>query len=280
MGRIQEGDAVIFVNYREDSVRELTEVFTLDSFDRFGRTKLHDLFFVTMTEYDKRFPVRAAFSPLEIPHPLGQVVSDAGKKQIHIAESEKYAHVTYFFNGGIEHPFPGESRKLVPSLKNIRFDEKPEMSAASIVESVLKSIESYDFVFANFANGDMVGHTGNFQATVKAIEVVDFSLGMIIPKVLEKGGAVIVTADHGNAEEKIFSTSGAKRTNHTANPVPFYVVAESLRREVARTEAEIRAMYSRTEGVITDIAPTTLELMDLSIPKEMSGISLLPRLLS
>ncbi|PIR69280.1 MAG: 2,3-bisphosphoglycerate-independent phosphoglycerate mutase [Candidatus Niyogibacteria bacterium CG10_big_fil_rev_8_21_14_0_10_46_36] len=278
-GRIRAGDAVIFVNYREDSMRELTEAFTLNGFDRFARNIIDNVFFVTMTEYDKRFPVHAAFPPLEIAYPLARVISDAGKKQIHIAESEKYAHVTYFFNGGIESPFPGEDRKLIPSPKNIRFDEKPEMSAAGVTESVLDAIESYDFVLANFANGDMVGHTGNLQATVKAIEVIDFSLGMIIPKVLEKGGAVIVTADHGNAEEKIFSTSGEKRTNHTSNPVPFYLIANETKRTAPRSDAETRVMYGHTEGVITDIAPTILELLDLPVPKEMIGLSLLGRLL-
>lgn len=280
MGRIREGDAVIFINYREDSARELTEAFVMNGFDRFGRSKLEDLFFVTMTEYDKRFSAAVAFPPLEISYPLARVISDAGKKQFHVAETEKYAHVTYFFNGGIEQPFPGEERKLVASLKNIRFDEKPEMSAGGITEAVLDAIDSYDFILANFANGDMVGHTGNFQATVRAIEVIDFSLGMIIPKVLEKGGAVIVTADHGNAEEKIFLVSGAKRTNHTANPVPFYLIAPDAKRASPLSADDIRKKYEHTEGVITDVAPTALELMGLDIPKEMTGISLLARLLS
>lgn len=278
MGRIREGDAVIFINYREDSSRELTEAFVMNGFDRFGRNKLEDLFFVTMTEYDKRFPVAVAFPPLEISYPLARVISDAGKKQFHVAETEKYAHVTYFFNGGVEQPFSGEQRKLVPSLKNIRFDEKPEMSAGGITEAVLDAVGSYDFVLANFANGDMVGHTGNFQATVQAIEVVDFSLGMIIPKVLEKGGAVIVTADHGNAEEKIFPVSGERRTNHTANPVPFYLIASELKRNAPRSVLEIRQKYEHTEGVITDVAPTILELMGLPAPREMGGLSLISRL--
>ncbi|MDP2676307.1 MAG: 2,3-bisphosphoglycerate-independent phosphoglycerate mutase [bacterium] len=279
VGRIRSGDAVIFVNYREDSVRELTGAFTEIGFDRFLRDPIDDLFFVTMTEYDKRFPAHIAFPPLGIEYSLGRVVSDAGKKQIHIAESEKYAHVTYFFNGGAENPFPGEDRKLVPSLKNIPFDEKPEMSAKDITEAVLDAIGSYDFVLANFANGDMVGHTGNFQATVQAIEVLDFSLGMIIPKVLEQGGAVIVTSDHGNAEEKIFPVSGERRTNHTANPVPCYLIASDIKQSIPRTSADIKAMYAHSEGVITDVAPTALELMGLPVPREMTGVSLLPRLL-
>lgn len=277
--RIREGDSVIFVNYREDSARELTAAFTLNEFNYFTRNKLENIFFVTMTEYEKRFPVEVAFPSLELTHTLSEVISDAGMKQMHIAETEKYAHVTYFFNGGIEKPVPGEDRKLIPSPRNVRFDEVPEMSARGVTDAVLDGLHVYDFILVNFANPDMVGHTGNFQATVQALEVVDFSLGMVSAAVLEKGGAVVISADHGNAEEKIFPMSGEKRTGHTSNPVPFFIIANEMKRKTARDAAEIKKMYSHTEGVLTDIAPTLLELMGLPIPSEMTGVSLLSRLL-
>ncbi|MBI4114464.1 MAG: 2,3-bisphosphoglycerate-independent phosphoglycerate mutase [Candidatus Niyogibacteria bacterium] len=278
-GTMQDNDAVIFLNYREDSARELTSAFTDQGFDKFGRRLLRNLFFVTMTEYDARFPVAVAFPPITIEHPLSRVISDGGFSQLHIAETEKYAHVTYFFNGGIEKMFPGEARELVPSPKNIRFDEKPEMAAADVTDAILDGMQNYDFVLANFANADMVGHTGNLKATVKAVEILDYSLGIIIPKVLEQGGGVVITSDHGNAEEKLYFPSGEKRTSHTTNPVPFYLVLNEVKRDRPRTPVEIKALYSATEGVLSDIAPTLLELMDLSMPSEMTGISLLPRLL-
>lgn len=279
IGRFRNNDALIFFNYREDSMRELTASLTVDGFDKFAREKLNNFVFVTMTQYDEKFlGVDVAFPPLELQYPLARVLSDAGKKQLHVGETEKYAHVTYFFNGGIEKPFPNEDRKLIPSPKNVRYDDVPEMSASAVARTVIEDLENYDFILANFANGDMVGHTGNFEATVKAIEALDFSIGEIIPKTLEKGGVVIITSDHGNAEEKIYATSGEKRTKHTINPVPFFIIAKELRRVTPITVAEIKKAYSHTEGVLTDVAPTILELMKLEKSKEMTGISLLSRL--
>ncbi len=277
-GRIKSGDAVIFYNYREDSERELVSAFVMDHFTDFPRTKLDNLCFVTMTEYDKKFPAIVAFPPLDINWPLARAIGEAGLKQLHIAETEKYAHVTYFVNGGREEAFPGEDRSLVHSPHTAHFDEVPEMSAAQVTEAVLENLGKYDFILVNLANADMVGHTGNFQATVKALETVDFSMGRIIAKVLELKGAVVVTADHGNAEEKIYAVSGEKRTKHTINPVPFFVIAEDLKHATPLTENEIYQHYRKTMGVITDVAPTVLSLMGLHQPAEMTGINLLPKI--
>jgi len=277
-GRIESGDAVIFYNFREDSVRELTSAFVSDAFSGFPREKIKSLFFVTMTEYDERFSVRVAFPPLDVPWPLSRVVSDGGFRQLHVAETEKYAHVTYFFNGGKENPYANEERILVPS-SGAHYDEAPEMSASNITGSILENISKQDFILANFANGDMVGHTGNFDATIKALEVLDESLGIFLPRILEAGGALVITSDHGNAEEKIYSISGEKRTKHTSNPVPFFVVASSFFRKTPLGEEEINQRYSEVGGMLTDVAPTIIELMGLRKPADMTGISLLPKIL-
>ncbi|MFA6131346.1 MAG: 2,3-bisphosphoglycerate-independent phosphoglycerate mutase [Patescibacteria group bacterium] len=275
--RIKSGDAVVFFNYREDSEREITAAFVDDAFTGFSRTKIENLFFVTMTEYETRFPVRVAFPPLGIEWPLARTISGAGLKQLHIAETEKYAHVTYFFNGGKETAFSGEDRVLVPSPHVAHFDEVPEMSASKITDAVVENLPHYDFILINLANGDMVGHTGNFSATVKAMEVLDFSLGRIIPKVLELGGAMVITSDHGNAEEKVYATSGEKRTKHTSNPVPCFIVANEYRRAVPRSAQEIINQYNSTKGVIADVAPTVLTLLGIRQSAEMTGVSLLKK---
>ena len=277
-GRIKENDAVIFFNFREDSARELTEAFIADSFDRFGRLKIPNLFFVTMTRYSEQFNVEVAFPPLDVSRPLAKVISDSGLKQLHVAETEKYAHVTYFFNGGEEKPFPGEDRNLIPSLKGARYDQHPEMAAKSVAATVVSGVGEYDFILANLANTDMVGHTGNFEATVRAIEYVDEAVGVMVPAVLKAGGAVLIISDHGNAEEKRYTETGRMRTKHTANPVPFWLVADGARRIDALDEPEIKKLYLRTEGVLSDVAPTILELMNLKKPEEMNGLSLLPKL--
>ncbi|MDO8523469.1 MAG: 2,3-bisphosphoglycerate-independent phosphoglycerate mutase [bacterium] len=277
-GKVEDGDAMIFYNFREDSVRELTSAFISDDFSSFPREKLKNLFFVTMTEYDSKFPAHVAFPPLDIPWPLARVISEAGLTQLHIAETDKYAHVTYFFNGGKEAPFRGESRVLVPSPQNVHFDEVPEMAIEAIANEILKALPQYDFILVNFANGDMVGHTGNLEATVKAIEIMDKTIAKIYPEVFKAGGAMIITADHGNAEEKVYAHSGEKRTKHTANPVPMYVLAPDLKNAEPKTEEEIRLRYADTKGVISDVAPTVLALMGLPKKGEMVGINLLPKI--
>ena len=277
-GRIADGDSVLFFNFREDSARELTSAFSAAGFDKFPRKKINNLTFVSMTQYDPAFPVEVAFGPLNVEEPLARVISESGLKQLHIAETEKYAHVTYFFNGGRELPFDGEDRVLMPSLALAHFEDSPEMSASAVTEKVLSSLGSYDFILVNYANADMVGHTGNFEATVKALEVLDEALGKIIPAVLKSGGALIVTADHGNAEEKLYSMTGEQKTKHTSNPVPFFLVACEFESKSARPEEEIVANYREVKGVLSDVAPTALELLGLASSPQMTGISLIQKL--
>ncbi|TSC79312.1 MAG: 2,3-bisphosphoglycerate-independent phosphoglycerate mutase [Parcubacteria group bacterium Gr01-1014_29] len=277
---IQDGDAVVYWDFREDSARQLTSAFVSDDFSYFTRKKLENLFFVTMTEYDPKFSAAVAFSPVEIEWPLARVFSQASKIQLHVAESEKYAHVTYFFNGGREDPFPGEERVLVPSPPAVNFKDQPEMAATGVTEAVLGGMPTYDFILANYANGDMVGHTGDFEATVKALEILDRELSKIKNAVLGAGGVLLVTADHGNAEEKRYRGSGEPRTKHTTNPIPFFLVADAYRRLEPRTDAAIGGQYHDQGGVLTDVAPTVLELAGIEKPGEMTGISLLGHLTS
>jgi len=276
--RIQNGDAVIFFNYREDSARELTKAFVEQGFDKFPRQKIADLKFVTMTEYGNDLLTEVAFPPLEIKNPLAKIISLANLKQLHIAEAEKYAHVTYFFNGGQERPFENEKRILVPSLKTPHYDDSPEMSAHQITKEVLREIDNHDFIIINFANADMIGHTGNFEACIKAIEVLDGCVGKLIPKILEKNGVAIVTSDHGNVEEKIYKLTGEKMTKHTTNPVPFYLIGNDWKRKTALGQKEIIQMYSETKGMLTDVTPTILEIMKIKIPSEITGRSLISKL--
>lgn len=277
-GRIKDGDSIVFFNFREDSERQLVRAFLDTNFTAFDRGVAPKVFFVTMTEYEKGFPAHVAFPPLDVEWPLAHVISYAGRKQFHVAETEKYAHVTYFFNGGKEKAFPGEDRKLIPSYR-VPFDQKPDMSANEIVDAVLPELGNYDFVLINFANADMVGHTGNFDATVKAIETLDACLAKLKQKIDELGGVLVVTADHGNAEEKRYRITGEPRTKHSSNPVPFYLVANQFRRSSARSSEEIDERMREAQGVLSDVAPTILDLMGLSVPAEMTGINLLSNLL-
>ena len=215
---------------------------------------------------------------MDVSWPLARAVSEAGLRQLHIAETEKYAHVTYFFNGGKEAPYQGEERILIPSPKSAHFDETPEMSAAKIADAILENLEKYDFILANFANGDMVGHTGNFNATVKAIEALDSLMEKLTSKILEVGGVMIITADHGNAEDKVYSASGEKRTKHTSNPVPFFIVVSDYKSRSPRPEQEILSRYMEVKGVLTDVAPTILNLIGLKKPADMTGVDLLPKI--
>jgi 2,3-bisphosphoglycerate-independent phosphoglycerate mutase len=275
IGRIQPNDSIIFFDYREDSVRELTRAFLDDPFSSFTRTQLHNLTFVTMTEYDERFSARVAFPPLDITLSVSEILSIEHKRQVHIAETEKYAHVTYFFNGGRENPFEGEERVLVPSLRSSHFNEAPEMAADSIADKIIEAIPTHDFILANFANGDMIGHTGDFDATIKALEAIDTCLAKILPHVEQANGALIITGDHGNAEEKRYRTTGEPRTKHTANPVPLYLITNDRKLSAPRSEQEVRKSYGTIGGVLTDIAPTVLELMGIKKPGVMTGISLI-----
>ncbi|MBI2021182.1 2,3-bisphosphoglycerate-independent phosphoglycerate mutase [Candidatus Giovannonibacteria bacterium] len=279
MHPISSGDSVIFYNFREDSVRELTSAFLSESFNGFKREKIPNLFFVTMTEYSQNFKAEIAFPPLEISTPLSKIISERGLQQLHIAETEKYAHVTYFFNGGREEPYPKEDRMLIRSERVQYFDQKPEMSAEKVTETILENLDKYDFILANYANGDMVGHTGNFAATVKALEVLDVEVGRVANAIGERGGSLMITGDHGNAEEKIYSVTGEKRTKHTANSVPIYIYAKDLKKSYPREEAEIYGIYDETKGVLTDVAPTVLGLMGFPRNPEMTGVNLMDKVL-
>jgi 2,3-bisphosphoglycerate-independent phosphoglycerate mutase len=261
---IRSGDSVIFFNFRPDRARELTRALNDKVFTGFEREKL-DLTFITMTEYDITLEnVDAAFGPESMSNTLGEYLSSLGKTQLRIAETEKYAHVTFFFNGGVEAPNKNEERVLIPSPKVATYDMKPEMSAYEVCEEVIRRIDSdkYDFIVINFANPDMVGHTGVFEAAKKAIEVVDECVGKIVDKILEKDGVVCITADHGNAEMMTDIITGKTMTSHTTDPVPFIYVSRESK-------------PLRDKGILADIAPTLLQIMGVEVPEEMTGKSLI-----
>lgn len=274
---VKDGDAVIFFNFREDRARELTKAFVLPGFEGFKRDLLK-INFVTLVEYEKDLPVEIAFPPVTLEGGLGQVLSENKLKQLRIAETEKYAHVTYFFNGGKEDPWPGEDRVLIPSPAVSKFDEAPEMSAALLTEKILASIEEekYDFILVNYANADMVGHTANEQACITAVQTVDKCLSMLIPAVLKKGGCLFITADHGNVEEIKNYHTGQINTEHSSNPVPLWFVASDNHRE--KKSEEIVRQQSEVGGLLSDIAPTVLDLLNIQKPEDMNGESLLPML--
>ncbi len=277
---IKEGDSVIFFNFRADRARQITKAFVLPSFTKFNRPKyLRDLVFVAMTEYEKDLPIEVAFGPQKIEMPLARVISEAGLKQLHISETEKYAHVTFFFNGGREEKFKGEERIIVPSPQVLNYDQKPEMSAVKVMEKIIKEIDSekFDFIIVNFANPDMVGHTGNLSATVQAIEIIDEIVGQIVSRVLSKGGVTLITADHGNAEEVYKLQTGEIDKEHSINPVPFYIIGQMFEGKVAAGAAGAGKDLSQivSAGVLADVAPTVLKIMGLKRPEEMTGRSLI-----
>jgi 2,3-bisphosphoglycerate-independent phosphoglycerate mutase len=268
VARVKDNDIVLMFNFRADRVRELTHVFTDKNWNQFAtahRPKLAS--YVTFTQYDKHFTLPVVFPPVSMDHILAEEISNAGLKQLRIAETEKYAHVTYFFNGGREEPFPNEDRALIPSPKDVpTYDLKPEMSAYLVTDELLKRIEDedYSFIVLNFANGDMVGHSGKLKAAIKACEVVDICLGKIVEKFTAKGGTVIITADHGNAETMRDPLSGSPITAHSSNPVPFILISDTYKNATLLHE-----------GALCDIAPTILWLQQLDIPDEMTGNNLI-----
>jgi 2,3-bisphosphoglycerate-independent phosphoglycerate mutase len=273
---IKENDAVIFFNFRPDRARELTKAFVLPEFDKFTRPPIKNLFFVTLAEFEKDLPVdKIAYPPVVIINGLAEMVSRAGLKQFHIAETEKYAHITFFLNGTREEPFPGEDRKIIPSPKVSSYDQQPEMSAHEVAKETVKAIESgnYDFIAVNLANSDMVGHTGNLEATVKASEIVDTCVGEIVDHVLAKGGAAVITADHGNGEEVVNLQTGEIDKEHSTNPVPLFVISEDLLGQAGPSgdppEGDLSLM--QPVGILADVAPTVLNMLGLEQPPEMSG---------
>ncbi|MBN1262992.1 MAG: 2,3-bisphosphoglycerate-independent phosphoglycerate mutase [Candidatus Pacebacteria bacterium] len=298
-GLINDNDAVIFFNFRIDRPRQLTKAFVLPDFESlqiqrasfdpyaekyglkqyeppqgdttFRREKvLKNLFFVTMTEYERGLPVEVAFRPILVQMPLGRVLSENGLRQLHAAETEKFPHVSYFFNGGRERKFPGEDQILIASPRVATYDLKPEMAAYEVTEAVLKRIRSriYQFTILNFANPDMVGHTGDLSAAIKACEVVDDCLRKVVRNTISLGGIAVVTADHGNVEEMINLKTGQADTEHSCNPVPFIVASSTLSQGGRNLPA----------GILADISPTILHLMGISVPSSMSGRNLLSSL--
>ena len=272
---VREKDSVIFFNFRPDRARQLAEAFAVPSFNKFTKIYQKDLFVATMTEYEKDLPVAIAFAPIVVHNCLAEVISKAGLKQVHIAETEKYAHVTFFLNGTVEEPFVGEDRVLVPSAKVASYDQKPEMSALEIAKEAGKAIDSgkYDFVVLNIANADMVGHTGNLEAGIKACKIVDKCVGDIVEHVLSQNGVALITADHGNAEEMTNLQTGEIDKEHSTNPVPIIIISKDLLGQAGPSgdppEGDLSLM--QPVGVLADVAPTVLSLLGLDIPEEMSG---------
>jgi 2,3-bisphosphoglycerate-independent phosphoglycerate mutase len=263
--KIRDGDVVFFFNFRADRARQLSQAFIFPEFKGFDRRVHPQIYYVTMTEYDETYGVPFALPGDSFAHILGEVVSAAGKKQLRIAETEKYPHVTYFFNAGIENPFPREDRTIIPSPKVATYDLQPQMSAPEVTETVLTRMGDYDLIILNFANPDMVGHTGVVEAGIKAVETIDDYCSRVISKLLSLGGKCLVTADHGNCE-LMRNPDGSPNTAHTTNLVHFIYVAADA------------AQFRVEDGILADVAPTLLFLLGLPQPVEMTGRNLLVRI--
>lgn len=275
---IGDNDALIFFNFREDRARQLASSFARSDFKDFQREKIpQNLLFVTMTEYEEGLGAEVAFLPEHIKRPFGSIIAEHNLKQLRIAETEKYAHVTYFFNGGSEELYPNEDRVLVPSPKVKTYDLKPEMSAREITQKLLEVIpqKKYDFIMMNFANPDMVGHTGNLEATVVGVQTVDECIGKIVEAQRAIGGITAITADHGNAEIVVDMMTGKIDKEHSTSPVPFFLVDEEQKKDRTPEECELLKRNVNPIGILADVAPTLLELMQLPAVPEMTGRSLL-----
>ncbi|HSX19451.1 MAG TPA: 2,3-bisphosphoglycerate-independent phosphoglycerate mutase [Candidatus Saccharimonadales bacterium] len=279
LGPVQKNDSIIFFNFRPDRARELTKAFVLDYFDKISTStgeiiqtfprgpKIEGILFTTLTQYEKGIPVSVAFPPQEVIMPLSRVIAEMGDRQFHIAETEKYAHVTYFFNGGREQPFPGEDRLLINSAKVASYDLKPEMSTPEVTKAIVTKIADrvYDLIVVNLANADMLGHTGNLQAAIQGIKVEDECLGIITKETLSHGGAVVICADHGNAEVMINQKTGNPDTEHNPNPAPFIVAAPEFQGKNVQLQ----------QGILADVAPTILAMLSVPKPSQMTGRNLL-----
>jgi len=271
-GLIKDNDAIIFFNFREDSARQLTEAFVKTNFNEFVRKPISNLLFCAMTEYEKGLPVEIAYPPIEIKNHLTEVLNNAGKRVLKLAETEKYAHVTYFFNTNNEEPYPNEKRILIPSKIVAHYDENPEMQADKVTETAVKELKNYDLIVINYANADMIGHTGNFDAAIRAAEYLDKAVKPLI-ELAEKGECVlIITSDHGHFEEMINLQTGEIMTEHTTNPVPFYLIGKEFK---IKNPSFAKAPEGKPQGLLSDIAPTILDLMQIPQPSEMTGVSLL-----
>ena len=275
--KIQDGDSLFFFNYREDSIREIAAAFIMPDFTEFKRLPFQNLFIATMTHYDDRFEVPVAFPADTVEEPIGKVLADAGMTQLRVAETYKYAHVTYFFNGLREPPFSGEYRTLVPSTTSLHPEEHPEMMAKAITDRVIEAIQSraFPFILVNYANADAMGHTSNYNAALEAVRVLDHEVGRLVAAAEEAGATLVITADHGNLEEMINPATGLPESQHDPSPVPLYLVSKDY---VGRHFVNAETYESETLGSLADVAPTILEIMGIPKPPEMTGESLLDNL--
>lgn len=277
-GYIRDGESLIFFNFREDSIRQIAESFILKDFDKFPRRDFKNLHVVTMTHYEDGFDVPVAYPPEKIEAPLGKVLSEAGKTQFRLAESYKYAHVTYFFNSYLEEPFKGEYRVFIPSAKITHQDDKPEMMAKEITDRIIQALETqaFDFILANYANPDTIAHTGNFQAGVETVKVLDREISRVVKTGIATKNVIIITSDHGNIERMVNPFTGSPETQHDPSPVPFYLIAEEFK---GKKFLNWQNYHSETIGVISDVAPTILAIMGIPQPQTMTGKNLLGELI-
>ncbi|MCL5017116.1 MAG: 2,3-bisphosphoglycerate-independent phosphoglycerate mutase [Patescibacteria group bacterium] len=275
---IKDGDGLFFFDFREDSIRQIVEPFINPDFQRFPVKKFTNLYIATMTEYSSMFNLPVAFPQQKVDNPLGKILSENGKSQLRIAETDKYAHVTVFFNGLQDKTFLNEFRILVPSKKVVKKEEAPEMMASEITSRVMQALDenSFDFILINYANGDMMGHTGNFDAGMKAVKTIDEEMRKLSQKVLENNDILIITADHGNVEKMMDPLTAMPTTGHDTSPVPVYIIANEFYRN--KTAEEVEESESEVVGMLSDIAPTILKLMGIPKPPEMTGQDLLPLL--
>jgi len=261
--RVRDGDVILFFNFRADRARELSEAFLYSDFNGFDREFVPKTHYVTLTEYDEKYGCPAIFAPDKLDMVLGQAVAAAGKTQMRIAETEKYPHVTYFFNGGAEQPNAGEERFIIPSPKDVpTYDFKPQMSAPEVTKTVVEQLKNFDLVILNFANPDMVGHTGVVEAAIKACEVIDACVREVCEETLRLGGKLLLTADHGNCEY-MRNPDGSPNTAHTTNLVHLIYVADDADN------------YTVKDGILADVAPTLLDMLEMEKPQQMTGHSLL-----
>src|SRR3990167_3272919 len=272
---IKSNDALVFFNFREDSIREICEAFTIPQFTHFTKTPLENLHVVTFTHYASHIPSFVAFPAQTIENPLGKILSEAGVHQVRIAESEKYPHVTYFFNGLNEPPYENEYSIIIPSEKTAHHDEHPEMMSEEITKRLLQGITdpSFSFIFVNYANSDIIAHSGNYDAALKAVDSLDIQLGRIVEACLKEDVTLVITADHGNLETMIDSATSRIETKHNPSPVPFYLVDKRFKRE--NTNTMINKSENQSVGTLADVAPTVLEIMGIPQPISMTGQSLL-----
>lgn len=275
---ITDNDSVFIFNFREDRMRQIVEAFVNPYFDKFTVKKFNNLFFASMTQIREDFNIPVAFDPQPIQNSLGKVLSQNNKSQLRIAETQKYAHVTFFFNGLDDKPFPNEYRVLIPSKTVPKQDNDPQMQAQAITTRLVQAIEeeSFDFILVNYANPDMIAHTGNYDATIKAIEIVDEQIGEVIKAVLAHNSTLIITSDHGNAERLFNPMTGEPETKHDASPVPIYLVGSKYQK--VQNPFNVKEKEKFTIGMLSDIAPTILELMEIQKPQDMTGESLIKHL--